>query len=111
MARTRQVQGKAEIAACRTRTCNPQLRRLMLYPIELRLLLDPSSYDRDHRASTASNPQLAKPQACDHLHRAYSTVRTSLSTVTLISPGYCNSDSIFLAMSRANFALERSSMR
>ena len=32
-------------------------------------------------------------------------LRTSRNTVTLISPGYCISDSIFLAMSRASLAL------
>ena len=36
-----------------------------------------------------------------HSHLAYSTLRTSRSTVTLISPGYCKSASIFLEMSRA----------
>jgi len=42
-------------------------------------------------------------------YRAYSTLRTSRITVTLISPGYCISLSIFLAMSRAILALILSS--
>ena len=42
-------------------------------------------------------------------YRAYSTLRTSRMRVTLISPGYVISDSIFLAISRAIFILTLSS--
>src|SRR5881398_3011664 len=98
---------RVKSAACRTRTCNPQLRRLMLYPIELRLQqisrLSILCRWESHfnalkvlsalRAGHALEP--AKPQAESDLYLAYSTVRTSRRTVTLISPGYCMSVSIF----------------
>ena len=62
--------------------------------------------NRSSPGSTWSMRPILQP--FDHL--AYSTLRTSRKTVTLISPGYVSSDSIFFAMSRASLALERSSI-
>src|SRR5207248_2072307 len=57
---------------------------------------------------TRGNPEFASDLVVGYL--AYSTVRTSRMTVTLISPGYVRSDSIFFEMSRAIFAVTLSSM-
>src|SRR4030042_1845366 len=44
------------------------------------------------------------------IYRAYSTARVSRMTFTRISPGYCISVSIFVAISRANWSAERASI-
>ena len=63
-----------------------------------------------HGTAPALPPSLLNREVGDRrAHRANSTLRTSRISVIFTSPGYCRSDSTFLAMSRAILALIRSS--